>query len=222
MNNQAIVAEAKRIVTNAIADIDDLNEHGMAPHRYFRPQYGDAEARIRTINKHGFTFLGFGFARVTWLLTIYGKQYAIKFDRLDQLDIDMEHQEGQRQDEPESAGNLADWCAQTDILNVYPQLAPNLAIILGGFDCQAGLVLVQEYAPVDRNHNVMDACRFKPFLRMINALARDVECNVGNFSIVNDTIKVVDLDRLSYKRLTSPRAAAAVRDYYRSLTPANA
>jgi hypothetical protein len=222
MNNQAIVAEAKRIVTAAIADIDNLNEHGMAPHRYFRPQYGDVDARIRTIKNHGFEFLGNGFARVTWLLTIYGKEYAIKFDRLGQLDIDMEHQEGQRQDEPESAGNLADWCAQTDLLNVYPQLATNLAIILGGFDCQAGLVLVQEYAPVDRNLNVMDACRFKPFLRMINALARDVECNVGNFSIVNDTIKVVDLDRLSYKRLTSPRAAAAVRDYYKSLTPANA
>lgn len=221
MNNQAIVAEAKRIVNAAIADIDTIGEVNMKAHRYFRPPYDERDRRVRTINNHGFTYLGCGFARSTWLLTINGKEYAIKFDRLDQPTLDYEHQEGQNCSEPESAGNLADWCAQTDLLNVYPQLAPNLALILGGFDCQAGLVLVQEFAPVDRNSNVMEASRFSSFLRMINALARDVECNVGNFSIVNGTIKVIDLDRLSYKRLTSPRAAAAVRDYYRSLTPAN-
>lgn len=220
MNNQEIVAEAKRIIIATIADIDMLGEKNMEAHRYFRPPY-DMGERERTIKKHGMTFLGNGFARATWLLTINGKEYAIKFDRMNQENMNIEHTEGQKCEEPESAGNLADWCAQTDLLNIYPQLAPNLAIILGGFDCQAGLVLVQEYAPVDRNYNVENAGIFRPFLRMIDALARDVSCNVGNFSIVNDTIKVVDLDRLSYKRLTSPRASAAVRDYYKSLTPAN-
>lgn len=221
MNNQEIVAEAKRIILAAIADLDARLDEKMEAHRYFRPPY-EMDERHSTIKKHGMTFLGNGYARSTWLLSINGTEYAIKFDRMCQENMEIEHKEGQKCAEPESAGNLADWCAQTDLLNIYPQLAPNLAIILGGFDCQAGLVLVQEYAPVDRNYNVENVGIFRRFLSMIDALARDVSCNVGNFSIVNDTIKVVDLDRLSYKRLTSPRASAAVRDYYKSLTPANA
>jgi len=218
MDNKAIVAEAKRIVNLAIADILANTEEREA-HRLFRAAVPDTRTNI--IHKHGLTFLGQGFARATWLLTINGTNYAIKFDRMSETDMAFEHAEGAKCQEPESAGNLADWCAQTDLLNIYPQLAPNLAIILGGFDCVAGLVLVQEYAPVDRCENGEYDIRspFRSFLNMIDALCRDVSCNVGNFSISNGTIKVVDLDRLSHKRLTSPHAAAAVRNYYKSLTP---
>jgi hypothetical protein len=212
-----IIPKVKALVDEIIRTLDDAIL-GLRSHDYFGIRsYGEDETfRIKLLESKGFTFLGFGAARAAWLLTLDGAQYVVKFDRISSWELENEHRYGQELSEPESIRNLADWVNQSELLKHYPQLARNIAVILGGFDCAAGLVLVQEYAPVNKEHNILSRREesFGKFLDMINQLSRDVMDNCSNYAIVNGEIKVIDLDRLSYKRLTSPRASAAVRNYY--------
>lgn len=218
MEHSIIVAKVKTRVNEAIVAVSKVMV--LKSYNYFKkPLIHRDECVLRQciLNSYGFEFLGWGAARNVWSLTVDGVKYAIKFDRMSEEEIDQDQKIGMAQSEPESLGNLADWCNQQELVKLYPQIKPNLALILGGFDCDVGLVLVQEYVHVDTGatcHAITSDFHHRKFLNMIDKLTRDVMENIQNFTVVDGQIKIIDLDRLSFKRMTSPKASNAVREYY--------